>query len=193
MPAVLNEIVWETSLDSAEHRAADEGRAVLIYFSAAPACQGCVAMESETFPDPRVAEYLAGHFVPVRLMVREKQAVATEYLVSWTPNFVVADRRGRVHHRIEGYLPPTEFIAQLSLGEGKHHLNLLRYGEAAARFEEVAERHQGSEVAAQALYWLGVSRFKESHESADLLASWQRLAHDYPESEWAQRTRIAQL
>jgi Thioredoxin-like domain/Tetratricopeptide repeat len=193
MPSTLSEIVWETSLDGAEHRAAAEGRPVLIDFSAVPTCKGCVAMENETYPDPRVVEYLDGHFVPVRLMVRDKQAVATEYLVSWTPNIVIADRRGRVHHRIEGFLPPTDFIAQLSLGEGKYFLNLLRYRDAAARFEEVAERHSGSEAAAQALYWLGVARFKESHDAADLQTSWQRVAHEYPESEWAQRTRIPQL
>ena len=51
--------------------------------------------------------------------------------------------------------------------------------------------HRLSEYAgAEALYWLGVAHYKQAHDPAQLRPSWQRLAQEYPHSEWARRTQI---
>src|SRR5437870_5727003 len=147
-------------------------------------------MDTVTYPDPRVAEFMEKHVAPVRVVVRENRELANDYLVSWTPNVVIADDRGRVHYRIEGYLPPMEFVARLSLGVGKFDLNFAKLAEAARRFEEVARRHAKTDAGAEALYWLGVARFKGSHNAADLKSAWEQLAREYPASEWAVRTRV---
>src|SRR5262245_4045745 len=145
-------------------------------------------MDTVTYPDPRVADFIEKHFAPVRIVVRENRELANNHLVSWTPNVAIADDRGRVHYRIEGYLPPVEFLARLSLGAGKFDLNFAKLAEAAVRFEEVARRHAKTEAGAEALYWLGVARFKKSHNGAELKSSWDQLARDYPDSEWAVKT-----
>jgi len=147
-------------------------------------------MDTVTYPDPRVAEFIEQHFAPVRVVIRENRELADEYLVSWTPNVVVADDRGRVHYREEGYLLPEDFLARLSLGLGKFLLDRNQFADAAHRFEEVTQRHPGTEAGAEALYWLGVAHFKESHDASQLKASWNQLVQDYPESEWARRTKI---
>jgi hypothetical protein len=54
----------------------------------------------------------------------------------------------------------------------------------------VARRHSGTDAGADALYWLGVARYKQSHDPAQLRPIWQRLAKQHPDSEWAMRTRI---
>lgn len=61
---------------------------------------------------------------------------------------------------------------------------------AAERFEEVAQRHKGAETGAEALYWLGVARYKQSHDPAQLRPSWQRLAQEFPDSDWTKRSQI---
>jgi len=149
-------------------------------------------MDTVTYPDPRVAEFIEKHAVPVRVVIRENRELAEEYRVSWTPNVVIADENGRVHYRIEGYLPPVEFLGRLSLGIGKFDLNRGRFDEATGRFEEVSRRHAKSEAGAEALYWLGVARFKKTHNAADLKSSWEQLAREYSNSEWTVRTRIPQ-
>jgi hypothetical protein len=147
-------------------------------------------MDTVTYPDPRVAQFIAGHFVPARVRVKENPDLVEEFLVGWTPNVVIADEQGKVHYRVEGYLPPEEFLAHLSLGIGKYWLNYKQFERARGRFEEVARRHARTDAGAEALYWLGVAQYKLSHDPAQLRPNWQRLAQEYPNSEWTQRTRI---
>jgi hypothetical protein len=146
-------------------------------------------MDTVTYPDQRVTELVERHCVPFRVNVEKNGQLADEYLVSWAPNVVIADDQGKAQYRIEGFLPPEDFMAHLSIGVGKWLLNSKRFEEAAERFEEVSERHQGTEMAAEAIYWLGVVRFKESGDASQLQPSWQRLAHEYPHSVWAKRSR----
>jgi hypothetical protein len=147
-------------------------------------------MDTVTYPETRVAEFIEHHFLPVRLKVKQEPELVKDYLVSWTPNAVIADADGKVHYRIEGYLAPDDFLAELSLGIGKHWLNQKQFAEAKGRFEEVAQRHPNTSAAAQALYWLGVASYKEAHDLAQLRSHWQRLAKEYPHSEWTRRTQI---
>jgi hypothetical protein len=147
-------------------------------------------MDTVTYPDPRVAEFIAHHFAPVKLPVRDHRDLVDEYLVSWTPNIVIADDTGRVHYRVEGYLPPAEFVARLSLAAGKWLYNRGQYVPAAERFEEVARRHRGTDAAAEALYWLGPVGYKHSKDPAHLKTAWKRLAEECPQSEWTVRSRV---
>jgi hypothetical protein len=147
-------------------------------------------MDTVTYPETRVAEFIANHFVPARVQVKQSPRLVEEYLVSWTPNVVIADGEDHVHYRVEGYLSPTEFIARLSLGLGKFWLNAKQFEDARGRFEEVAQRHPGTEAGAEALYWLGVVQYKLSHDPAELRAGWRRLTSEYAASEWARRTKI---
>ena len=190
MATRAEQIAWETSLPRAQERAAREGKAVLLDFSAAPECRGCVAMDTVTYPDQRVAHFITGHFIPARVRVKENPQPAEDYLVSWTPNVVIADDRGKVHYRVEGYLPPEEFVARLSLGIGKYWLDRKQFAPAKERFDEVARRHPETDAGAEALYWLGVAQYMLSHDPAQLRPSWQKLAQEYPDSEWTKRTHI---
>jgi uncharacterized protein YyaL (SSP411 family) len=147
-------------------------------------------MDTVTYPDPRVAQFIAGHFVPVKVRVKENPRLVEEYLVGWTPNVVIVDDQGKVHYRVEGYLSPEEFLAHLSLGIGKYWLNRKQFQRAKERFDEVARRHAGTDAGAEALYWLSVAQYKQSRDPAQLRLSWQRLAQEYPKSEWTTRTHI---
>ena len=147
-------------------------------------------MDTVTYPDPRVAPFVQQHFVPVKVAIKQNQRLAEDYLVSWTPHVVIADEKGKVHSRVEGYLAPEDFVAHLSLGVGKYHLDSKQFPQARERFEEVAQRHQGTDAGAEALYWRGVAQYKETHDPAQLRPSWQQLAQEYPDSDWAKRTQI---
>jgi thioredoxin-related protein len=147
-------------------------------------------MDTVTYPDPRVAEFIERHFLPVQVKVKQNKDLVEEYLVVWTPNVIVCDERGRVHYCIDGYLPPEDFLARLSLGIGRYRLNRKQYPQAVERFEEVSRRHAASEAGAAALYWLGVTHYKQSHDPAQLRPMWEKLAREHPGSEWTRRTQI---
>src|SRR5437868_1855977 len=137
-------------------------------------------MDTVTYPDHRVADFLQQHFVAAKLPVKQNRPLVEDYLVSWTPNVVIGDERGRAHYRVEGYCGPEDFVARLSLGLGKYWLNRHQFRLASERFEEVAQRHAGSDAGAEALYWHGVAQYKESDDAARLRESWRKLASEYP-------------
>src|SRR5262245_57106421 len=139
-------------------------------------------MDTVTYPDTRVADFTTAHFVPVRIPVKANRALVEEFMVSWTPNVVIADDRGRVHFRIVGYLPPDDLVAHLPLGLWRWRLDRPRAAEAAGRVGGVARGHAGTDAGAAALYWLGVARYKATHEPAELRSSWDVLARQYPSS-----------
>jgi len=147
-------------------------------------------MDTVTYPDHRVTHMILESCIPVRIHVRQEPAVAEEYQVHWTPNVVIADENGTVHSRIEGYLPPEQFMARLALALGRYDLDRKQFAEARQQFEEVAQRHKGSEAGAEALYWLAVAQYKESHDAGQLKAGWQRLIQEYPNSVWATRANV---
>lgn len=147
-------------------------------------------MDTVTYPDERVASFVRQHFIPVKVMIREKPDVAESYQVNWTPNVVISDEAGKALHRLEGYLPPEDFTARLALALGRYELARQQFAQASHHFEEVSQRHRGTEAAAQALYWLGVAHYKQSHDPAQLRSSWERLIREYPNSEWAKRADI---
>jgi hypothetical protein len=190
MTARRIDIDWEDALDRAKEWARKENKSLLLDFTAAPQCAGCAAMDSATYPDCRVAEYIGKHFIPVKIKVRDRPDIAAGYDVNWTPSVLIGDATGRAHFRVEGFMPPEEFIAQLALGLGRLELNRQQLPRAIHHFEEVAERHAGTESAAQALYWLGVCRYKHSKDPAQLRENWNLLLGAYPRSEWAKRADI---
>src|SRR5919199_3546311 len=110
-------------------------------------------MDTVTYPDPRVTSFVRQNFVPVKVSFPEKPDVAASYDVAWTPTVVVGDETGKGHYRVEGYLPPEDFIAQLALGLGRYEFDRQQFARAIHHFEEVAQRHRGSDAPAQALYW----------------------------------------
>ena len=147
-------------------------------------------MDTVTYPDERVTSFVRQHFIPLKVLIKEKPDIAAGYDVNWTPSVVIGDETGKAHYRIEGYLPPTDFTGQLALGLGRYELARQQFPQAVHHFEEVAQRHRGSDTGAQGLYWLGVARYKQSKDPAQVKPSWDKLVSEYPNSEWAKRANV---
>jgi hypothetical protein len=191
MQTQTNRITWETSLEQARRRSARESKPVLMDFSAGPQYTDRATADATSYADARVLEFIERNCVPMRVCVRENRRLAEEYFVSWTPTVILADSDGRAHYDLVGHYPAEEFLAHLSLGVGKYHLNHRHYDEAAERLEEVAECFAGTEAGAEALYWLGVVRYQSQRSIIRQRATWQQLAIEYPTSKWTKRTRIS--
>jgi len=110
---VPSTIPWETSLAQALARAAGEQKLVLVDFYT-DWCKWCKKLDAETFQDSAVAQALAEGYVPVRLNAeKEGEAEARRFQVSGYPTILVLDGKGREVGRIEGFMGPQEFLAEL--------------------------------------------------------------------------------
>src|SRR5262249_34624072 len=141
-----------------------------------------------TYPDPAVARAVSDHTVPVQIKTVDPdpaaKAVIERFLQVWTPTITLVSPEGQVYHEWSGYLPPSLYLAQLTLGLGKAALKQARFEAAAALFDEVAEKYPEADAAAEALYWGAVARYRGSHDGKQLISGWEKLRSRYPESIW---------
>lgn len=146
------------------------------------------------YPDPRVAEFVNERFVPVRVHVKHQhedfQRLGERYTAQWTPTVLVIDGDGEVRHRIEGFLPADDFLAQLMLGEA--HAAFRRNDHAAAEplYRQVVERFPNTEAAPEALYWAGVSRYRASNDAAALADTARAFKERFQSSSWAKKASV---
>lgn len=148
------------------------------------------------WPDERVARLVESSFVPVRVHVREQaqefQKHGERYGAQWTPASLVIDADGTERHRVEGYLPADDLLAQLSLGLGQAAFARSDWKSAEQRFREVAEKYPSSDAAPEATYWAGVSRYKATSDAAALRDTNRRLTEKYAGSTWARKASVWQ-
>jgi TolA-binding protein len=132
--------------------------------------------------------------VPVRVHVKEQAAdfkrYSERYAALWTPTILELDADGVEQHRIEGFLPADEFLAQLALGLAHAAFKRQDYAEAARRFEEVLARHPDGEAAAEALYWSGAARYKATGDSRNLTRTAEAFAHRFQDTPWAKKASV---
>lgn len=142
-----------------------------------------------TYPNAAVQEAVAQGFVPCQIDVLDdaNASLVLRFHEAWTPDLRILDPDGAELYRWNGYLPPYEFLAQLLVGEAQAWLRLGENERAAEVFAEVVDRQPTAACAPEALFFLGVARYKATHQSKDLLAAWHTLRSRHPESTWRLR------
>lgn len=143
-----------------------------------------------TYPDRQVTALLNENFIPVQVNIEEAAKLADEFQAIWTPNLNVIDGRLKRVYQVEGWLPPSEFVAMLGVGRGQYFLRGKKYAEAATLFKAVFEQSPRSQFAPEALYYRGVSRYLSSHKVDELKEDWIMLQRFYPQSAWSLRANI---
>jgi outer membrane protein assembly factor BamD (BamD/ComL family) len=108
----------------------------------------------------------------------------------WTPTLLVIDPDGNERHRIEGFLPADDLIAQLLLGLGHSAFARERWDEAEKGFREVVDRFPQSEAAPEALYWAGVTRYKAKGDASALAATGREFTKRYQGTSWAKKASV---
>ena len=194
MAGTTARITWLHDLDEALEEAGRRDMHVLLDFSAAPLRTGCARLDAEVYPDPRVSEIIGTHFVPVRVDVKEQpeqfQELGQRFNAQWTPIALIIDHSGNEKHRIEGFLPADDFLAQLRLGLAHSKFSRGLFTEAAQQFSAVVDNHPQTEAAPEALYWAGVSRYKAMNDPTALSATAEELRTRYSDTSWAKKASV---
>ncbi len=133
-------------------------------------------------------------FLPVRVHVRDQaedfKRLGKRFGAEWTPTILMLDSSGEERHRIEGFLPAEDFMAQLGLGLGRIHFSAGRFQDAEDQFREVVERHADGDAAPEALYWEGVSRYKRTNDPAALTRLGEAFEEAYRDTPWAKKASV---
>lgn len=100
------------NLQATLDRAAAEDKLVMVDFYT-DWCGWCKKFEGQTLTDRRVQQSLA-RVITIRLNAeKEGRSAASTYQVSGYPTIVFLDKRGKVLGRIDGYMEPGPFLAEL--------------------------------------------------------------------------------
>jgi uncharacterized protein YyaL (SSP411 family) len=183
-------VEWKRDVDAALAHAEEQDRPLLIDFSAAPAWGGCVRLEAESYADAEVSTFIHENFLPVEAHIKEHPVYFHRFDVLWTPTALILDPNGKERFRIEGYLPKSEFRAQLELGLARIGFMHKQWAAAERKYSEVVEHYPETVSAPEAVYWRGVSRYKGTNDHTALGAVAKELKEKYPGSVWTLKSSI---
>ena len=146
------------------------------------------------WPDERVARFVAENFIAARVHVKDDAAdfkkYGERYAAQWTPTILELDTQGVERHRIEGFLPADDFLAQLMLGRAKIDFQEQKWQDAEKMFRKVYEELPDTDAAPEALYWMGVSRYKETGDATALKETARAFTSRYKDTSWAKKSSI---
>jgi hypothetical protein len=128
--------------------------------------------------------------VHVREQAADFKRLGERFSAQWTPTILIIDPTGTERHRVEGFLPADDLLAELTLGLGHSAFARSEFSEAEKRFREVLERFPNSEVAAEAQYWAGVSRYKATNDAAALGETARQFTQRFQDSTWAKKASV---
>jgi len=143
-------------------------------------------MGAVTFPDAKVIAFIKQNVIPIRLP-HDHKPLAEQFQVKWTPALVTLDMEGKEHHRTVGFLSPEELIPSLLLGKAKIDFDHEDFGKALTTLEDLLKDYPKSGAAPEAIFLRGVCGYKSTHNPKALKEAYEKLAKDYPDSEWTKR------
>lgn len=184
----MSDVAWYQDWNAAMALSRSTQKPLLIDFYS-DTCLGCEKMSAVTYQDTAVMDFIAQHFIPVKLNVKQPKPEFRELLRMakplFTPLLLFLDSNGTEVRRFTGYLPPAEFVAELRFVLGCVDLLHTRFAESYAQFRGIIERYPKTHVAPEALYWAGVAAYRWNHRGLDgLIPEWIELRARYPQSSW---------
>ena len=146
------------------------------------------------YPDDRIARLIVENFIPARVHVKDQAAdfkrFGERYNAPWTPTTIFLDPDGVERHRIEGFLPNDDFLAQLTVGLGQLAFRRGDFAAAERWFQRVVDTLAKTDAAPEAQYWAGVSRYKATGDGAALGATAKAFSERYQDSPWAKKASV---
>jgi len=143
-------------------------------------------MGAVTYPQERVAKFIQLNFIPVQIQVSNK-AMMEKFAVSWTPTLIILDADGREHYRTIGFLSPKNLIPTLETAKGRWALDTDQLALARSTFEEVISCYPDTDAAAEAVFFLGVAKYKMTHDPKPLRETYDELQAKFPNSAWTKQ------
>ena len=109
-----NSIAWADNYTTAQQKAADSGKSIILYF-AGEWCSPCRVMKRQVWADEEVKTMVNSQFIPVAIDVDnpDHAGVMTRYNVSGAPVTIITDSQGNVLDWRAGGIGKSEFLELL--------------------------------------------------------------------------------
>ena len=128
--------------------------------------------------------------VHVKEQAEDFRQLGERFGTQWTPTILEIDPEGVERHRVEGFLPAEDLLAQLMLGLAHDAFRREDWPDAERRFHAIVEELPDSEAAPEAEYWTGVSRYKATGDARALQETAQFFSNHFQDSAWAKRASV---
>lgn len=181
----MSSIEWQTDFGYAEDSAISTRKPILLDYCDLD-CIGCQQMDAVTYPDEEVIRFVKENLVPMRIDI-DKIPHYQKYNVIWTPTLLVLDYQGNEIQRTVGFLGPERFIPFMHLGIAKVRFANGEYDTAKVHLNILKEKYPESNIVPQAIYFGGVTLFKQTGDSAELKKAYEELLAKFPDSSWTRR------
>jgi hypothetical protein len=181
----MSAIQWGTNFSITEDAAVTEKKGIMIDVHD-PDSIACRQLEKETYANKEVVGFINDNFEPYRVDSR-KESVVENYYFDWAPTLIFLDRLAREVHRSVGYLGPEDFHAVALLALGKADLCNGNHDGARYHFEKVLKDYPRSGQGPEALYYLGLNRYRATGDLKELGKGAERLREKFPDSIWARK------
>ena len=143
-------------------------------------------MDAVAYTDSAVISFITDNLIPLRIKA-DDPVLGAQFKIKWTPSLHVLDFDGIEHYRTLGFYPPEDLIPSLLLGMGKSFFNRANRQAAGSCFNRIITEHPKNSLAPEAVYLNGVVSFIGNHDVGHLIALYDRLASEYPDSPWLTR------
>jgi hypothetical protein len=94
------------------------------------------------------------------------------------------DSAGTERYRIEGYLPKDWFRGRLQMARARLLFMQKKFADAQEIYADVINRYQTLTLAAEAIYWRDVCKYKATNDHTSLTVAANELAEKFPSDEW---------
>jgi TolA-binding protein len=148
-----------------------------------------------TYPQPPVVQVVTAHGIPVQIDNSKSESNAFLHGIHhiWTPDIRIVHHDGVELYKFDGFLPPPEFMARTQCAYAMAYLRIKRFDEAEKLYVDVLTRFSTSYAAPEALYYLGVTRYRRDPDSDELPTQWANLRSRYPASEYRVKQSFKEL
>lgn len=148
-------------------------------------------MSAVTYSNQEIQKALSELFVPAKIEAQSDPKTAQFFNVQGTPTFVATDGHRKLHHKISGFYPPEAFLQRLRFLRAMVDLNNRRYEEAIGLLSSIVQQTFENDITPEALYHLGVARYKKSGDFTDAVQEWRKIQMQFPESPWLKKVEYA--
>ena len=181
----MDTIDWNRSFPGAENAAFTEDKGILLDFFN-PDSVVCQQMDRDTYSHKKVKAFIAEHLQPYRAD-NPDEPYFERYNIIWTPTLVFLDKLGRENHRSVGYLGPADFFATGMLALGKIYSSNGNFAAAQYHFDKVLKDYPHSLIAEETLFYIGVTRYRQTKNPVEFKKVARILQKDYPTGSWTRK------
>lgn len=136
-------------------------------------------MDAVTHSKDEIIQMIDRFFIPVRVDSVKESELSKLFRVDMTPVYITSDSKQKAHYRWAGFSPAEDFKQTLRLMKAAFDIDGRNYDSATEHLSSVVDSPR-SPSTPEALYLLGVAKYKKSGDFQQAVEQWRRLKLSYP-------------